>query len=104
MLMQLAQDPGGRATQSDREAGLLEQVHLTKLWELVKGSMEDWCFCIYWWDPHGCTSGNLERQMGMKRETVRATRSDSQHLQPYIPRTCRTPMSFRLELDEKDPP
>ena len=36
MLMQLAQDPGGRATQSNRGAGLLEQVHLTKLWELVK--------------------------------------------------------------------
>lgn len=36
MLMQLAQDRGGRATQSDRGAGLLEQVHLTKLWELVK--------------------------------------------------------------------
>ena len=85
MLMKLAQDPGGRATQSDREAGLLEQVYLTTLWELVKRSMEDSCFCIYWRDPHGCTSGNFERQMGMKRETVRATRN-----------LCLTPSTFNL--------
>lgn len=109
--MKLAQDPGGRATQSDRKAVLLEQVYSQNCGagEGVYGRL---VLLRLLRDPHGCTSGNLERQMGMKRETVRATRNlcltpstfnltfSGPEEHPSIP--TGTPMSFRLELDEKD--
>lgn len=56
--MQLAHDQEERATQSDMEAGFIRVIPFTKLWELVKKSMKDWCHCvIYWWDTSDCRSG-----------------------------------------------
>lgn len=88
--MKLAQDPGGRATQSDRKAGLLRASLSHKTvgaGEGVYGRLIALRLLVgptrLYIRQLGKTDGNEAGDSEGNQESM----SDSQHLQPYIQRT-----------------